>query len=160
MKRAIDGHPIGMPTEVTQPRVVAGDVPRRVSWILLAVAAVVIFLVGLVIGVVSRHSATTRVTPTTTITVHVAASSAPVASSGGGLSQFGDGVYQVGVDIAAGNYHTDGGTNCYWERLSALSGGFSGIIANGEPAGPATVRVESSDKGFGVHGGCPWPAVP
>jgi hypothetical protein len=151
-----------MPTDVTERRVIPEAGPRPVSWILLAVAAVVIFLIGLVIGALSQRSSGAHVTATTTITEAAPTAKVPIAASGstGELSQFGDGVYQVGVDIAAGNYHTDGGQDCYWERLSALSGGFSGIITNGEPTGPATVRVESSDKGFGVHGGCTWTAVP
>jgi hypothetical protein len=112
------------------------------------------------LGVLSRHPGVVRVGPTATVTVAAPAvvGTAP-ASQPVTQTQFGDGVYQVGVDIAPGNYHTDGGKNCYWERLSNLSGGFTGIISNGEPTEPTTVRVMSSDKGFGVHGGCTWTAV-
>lgn len=132
------------------------------SWILLAAIAVVIFLVGVTLGAVSRNSATVRVTmtatATTTVTVGGVIPSIP-AGSGGVRGQFSDGLYQVGVDIAPGNYRTEGGPTCYWERLSDLSGGFTGIIANGEPAEPKTVRVLASDKGFSVHGGCTWTQV-
>jgi hypothetical protein len=131
------------------------------SWILLAVIGVVIFIVGVTLGAVSRHTATVRTTTTATATVTVAAGPeiATVGPTGALLTQFGDGLYQVGVDIEAGNYHTDGGKDCYWERLSNLSGGFTGIISNGEPTGPTTVRVLASDKAFSVHGGCSWAEV-
>jgi hypothetical protein len=127
------------------------------SWILLAAVGVVIFLIGVTLGAVSRHTETVRVVTTATVTAEVAA---PVGAPATAQGSFGDGLYQVGVDIAAGNYHTDGGKNCYWERLSNLSGGFTAIIANGEPDAPTTVRVLTSDKAFSVHGGCNWVAVP
>jgi hypothetical protein len=135
------------------------------SWILLAAIGVVIFLIGVTLGAVSRHTTTVRVTATATVTVgelpEATAPTGPIeATVGGGQTQFGDGLYRVGTDIAAGNYRTDGGKDCYWERLSNLSGGFTGIIANGEPTEPTTVRVLASDKGFSVHGGCTWTQVP
>ena len=133
------------------------------SWFLLAVIGVVIFIVGVTLGAVSRHTptvrSTTTLTATATITVGETAASGSAVAGGPLLTQFGDGLYQVGVDIAAGNYHTDGGKNCYWERLSNLSGGFTGIISNGEPSSPTTVRVLASDKAFSVHGGCSWVEV-
>jgi hypothetical protein len=132
------------------------------SWILLAAIGVVIFLIGVTLGAVSRHTNTVRVTSTATVTVgELPAATAPIGTTvAGGQSQFGDGLYRVGTDIAAGNYRTSGGKDCYWERLSNLSGGFTGIIANGEPTEPTTVRVLASDKGFSVHGGCTWTQVP
>ncbi len=130
------------------------------SWVLLAAAGIIVFLVGVTFGALTRDSGSPRVRVTTTVTAVV---TAPALGAGGSVvgvgGQFGDGLYQVGVDISAGNYRTDGGKNCYWERLSDLSGGFSAIIANGEPTSPTTVRVMSSDKGFGVHGGCIWTRV-
>jgi hypothetical protein len=130
------------------------------SWILLAAIGVVIFLVGVTLGVLSRGSSTVRVTTTATVTAYAA----PAPSVGGAApavgGSFGDGLYRVGIDIAAGNYRTNGGPNCYWERLNNLSGGFTAIISNGEPTGPTTVRVNSSDKAFSVHGGCTWTVVP
>jgi hypothetical protein len=129
------------------------------SWILLAAIGVVIFLIGVTLGAVSRHTTTVRVTSTATVTVgELPPAVAPTA--GGAQSQFGDGLYRVGIDIAAGNYRTSGGKDCYWERLNNLSGGFTGIIANGEPTEPTTVRVLTSDKAFSVHGGCTWTQVP
>jgi hypothetical protein len=129
------------------------------SWIVLAVIGIVIFLIGVALGAISRHPATVRAVATTTVTV-VATTPIAVAEPSATGGSFGDGLYQVGVDIPAGNYHTDGGPSCYWERLNNLSGGFTGIISNGQPTVPTTVRVLASDKAFSVHGGCLWAAVP
>ena len=75
------------------------------------------------------------------------------------MTQFSDGEYIVGQDITSGNYRTAGGPECYWERLSNPSGGFTGIISNGEPTTPTTVRVLASDKAFNVKGGCLWTKI-
>jgi hypothetical protein len=121
------------------------------TWLLFAAIGVVIFLVGVTLGVLSRRSSTVRVTTTVT------AAAAP--SPGAARGSFTDGLYRVGVDISAGDYHTSGGANCYWERLNDVSGGFAAIITNGQPTGPTTVQVDSTDKGFSVHGGCTWAPV-
>jgi hypothetical protein len=134
--------------------VVPTESSRFAFWILLAAVGIVIFLVGVTLGAVTRRTATVQVTTTVT-SVATAGGKAPNPAG----DRFGDGLYQVGVDIASGNYQTAGGKDCYWERLRDLSGGFSAIIANGKPAAPVTVRVLPSDKGFGVHGGCIWTAV-
>ncbi len=62
--------------------------------------------------------------------------------------QFGDGTWVVGEDIEPGVYRNEGGTSCYWERLSGLSGEFGDIIANDNPDGPAVVEIASSDTAF------------
>jgi hypothetical protein len=128
------------------------------SWVFLAIIAIVLLLAGVGLGAVGRSPATVRVTATVTVSAVV---TAPViVGSAATATTFGDGQYQVGVDIPAGNYHTDGGHDCYWERLSDMSGGFTAIIANSESNGPQTVRVLASDKGFSVKGGCLWALVP
>jgi hypothetical protein len=124
-----------------------------------------ILLVGIALGALSRHPSNLRIALPVTVTATVTAAAAPPIAVGSPLTEsaietdFGDGLYQVGVDIAAGNYRTGGGRGCYWERLNNLSGGFTGIISNGEPTKPATVRVLASDKAFAVHGGCAWRRV-
>jgi hypothetical protein len=62
-------------------------------------------------------------------------------------STFGDGTYQVGADIVAGTYHTDGGSGCYWEK-STGSEGIDGIIGNDNVTGPVTLVIEPSVKFF------------
>jgi Skp family chaperone for outer membrane proteins len=54
---------------------------------------------------------------------------------------FSDGLYKVGTDIKAGTYHTEGGTNCYWAKLSSSDTG--DIISNNLADGPQTVVVDS-----------------
>lgn len=61
---------------------------------------------------------------------------------------FGDGVYLVGVDIVPGTYRNDGGSSCYWERLSGVSGTFGDIIANDNVDGPAVVAIAATDVAF------------
>jgi uncharacterized protein (DUF1786 family) len=62
-------------------------------------------------------------------------------------STFEDGTYQVGVDIIAGTYHTDGGSGCYWEKSTGAEG-IDGIIGNDNVTGPVTLVIEPSVKFF------------
>ena len=76
------------------------------------------------------------------------------------VTVFGDGTHIVGMDIRAGTYRNTGGEYCYWERLSAFSGEFDDIIANGILEGVrGVVTIEDSDKGFGSQGCGKWEAV-
>jgi hypothetical protein len=59
------------------------------------------------------------------------------------------GTYLVGVDIQPGIYKGIS-SDCYWERLSDLSGDLSGILANGNTDGQFYVEVLGSDKAFKV----------
>ena len=56
-------------------------------------------------------------------------------------NSFSDGLYQVGADIQAGQYHTDGGDTCYWAKLSTSD--TSSYIDNNLSAGPQTVTIDS-----------------
>lgn len=78
-------------------------------------------------------------TPTSTATP---ASKKPYAA-------FGDGIWLVLDDIVPGTYETaneDG--NCYWARLSGVSGTLGEIVANENAAGHAIVAIDNSDKAF------------
>ncbi|MHB8670479.1 MAG: hypothetical protein ACYDAD_07975 [Acidimicrobiales bacterium] len=55
-------------------------------------------------------------------------------------SQFSDGLFQVGRDIAPGSYHTDGADSCYWAELRSSS--TNDISSNNLGAGPQTVTVQ------------------
>ena len=63
---------------------------------------------------------------------------------------FGNGTWEVGVDIEAGTYASSAdGLGCYWERLSGFEGTLSEILANGVPnEGPVIVTILPTDKGF------------
>ncbi|MGC0142114.1 hypothetical protein [Pseudactinotalea sp. Z1732] len=69
---------------------------------------------------------------------------------------FGNGTWRVGEDIEPGTYRTDGGSGCYWERLSGFSGEFSDIISNDFTSGPSTVTIQGSDAGFSSQGCGTW----
>lgn len=51
---------------------------------------------------------------------------------------FGDGVWEVNVDIQPGKYKTEGGGDCYWAKLKENDD----IINNDIPGGPTTVTIE------------------
>lgn len=62
---------------------------------------------------------------------------------------FSDGIHLVGIDIQPGLYRNDGSTeNCYWARLSGLSGQFADLIANGNPQGQTYVEIFETDRAF------------
>ncbi|MEV0318301.1 PASTA domain-containing protein [Streptomyces sp. NPDC050658] len=67
-----------------------------------------------------------------------------------------DGTYMVGEDIDPGTYKTDGGGNCYWERLSGTGGDLGDIIANDLPSGSSYVTIAPSDKAFSSTGCGTW----
>ncbi|MGK2948639.1 MAG: hypothetical protein ACSLFP_08705 [Acidimicrobiales bacterium] len=53
---------------------------------------------------------------------------------------FGNGVWEVGVDIQPGKYKTAGSDSCYWSKNTASGD----IIDNDLPSGPSTVVIEPS----------------
>jgi hypothetical protein len=73
----------------------------------------------------------------------------------------GEGTFVVGTEVKPGTYRTAGsdGINCYWARLSGLSGSFGEILANGNVNGPTTVTIRRSDKGFETTGCAEWRKV-
>lgn len=84
----------------------------------------------------------------------------PAQVAGGPLTSFGDGTWEVGVDIEPGKYKTPGprGSGCYYERQGGDDGSFSDIIDNNFAEGPATVTIKASDKFFETSG-CDWAKV-
>jgi hypothetical protein len=102
-----------------------------------------------------------------TDTVYVTVPAAPpttattAAAAAGPATSFGDGIYEVNVDIAPGTYKTrvpETSRNCYWERMKDFSGGVGSIAANDnlDPGSPATVRIAKSDAGFKSSGCGTW----
>lgn len=61
----------------------------------------------------------------------------------GPLTSFGDGLWEVGVDVAAGKYKTSGGSDCYWSRLK--SSDTTDYIDNSLGAGPQTVQIKAGE---------------
>ena len=76
----------------------------------------------------------------------------PPAATASPTDPFGEGIYQVGVDIAAGTWVNDGvGVLCYWARLSGFGGDVSEIIATDNREGQHIVTIEADDSGFDSH---------
>ena len=79
------------------------------------------------------------------------------------LTRFGDGVYRVGVDIAAGVYRSDQQFEvgeCRWRRVSDFGGTRSGVISGGgSESGDWIVEVKSDDVGFESSGCGEWTPV-
>jgi hypothetical protein len=70
----------------------------------------------------------------------------PITSSP--TAPFGDGTYIVGTDIAPGRWRAEGGSGCYWERLSGFGGTLDEIIANDFGSATPVVEIRATDKGF------------
>ena len=81
---------------------------------------------------------------------------APEPEESGAGTIPGDGTFLVGEDIQPGTYRTDGEEGCYWARLSDASGELESIIANGNPQGPTTVTISTSDAAFETNGCSGW----
>jgi hypothetical protein len=79
------------------------------------------------------------------------ASGGTVSVPGRVLTAFGDGSWQVGVDVAPGTYTTVGGLDCRHALRAALTGG--DIAASAVEPDPATV-VLTEDSGYFETAGC------
>lgn len=125
---------------------------------------------GLLTPPTSTPAPTSRVWPTGTAATSVyvpeptttkpAPTAAPTKPAGPRTS-FGEGVWEVGVDIAAGKYKTTGsdGYGCYYARLKTGDGSLGDIIDNNDTDGPATVTIKSSDGYFDTSGCAAWSKV-
>src|SRR4051812_32433625 len=69
---------------------------------------------------------------------------------------FSSGTYLVGSEISPGTWHTNGGSQCYYERDRDTNDTVSWIIANDNFTGPTMITVSSSDVLVTFHGDCTW----
>jgi hypothetical protein len=147
--------------------------PRRWPW---AVGGIVLgLLAGGVVGALAFATITVVASPpvertitvaappppaeTITVTVPAPPPEAPAAAAPAGpLSTFGDGVWEVGVDIVPGKYKTSGTDSygCYYARLKNNDGSISDIISNGFGQGPVTVTIKDGDGYFETSGCIDW----
>jgi hypothetical protein len=72
---------------------------------------------------------------------------------------FGDGMFLVGEDVAAGRYRSTGDGSCTWSRLSGFGGSVDEVIASAVGVGPQEVVLRGSDKGFASSGCGGWTRV-
>jgi uncharacterized protein DUF2510 len=142
----------------------------QATWVLLVAGLVI----GLVIGVASAGGGSTKTRTVAGPTVHVTATppapSVTVTATPTVVkvvathtktktvifhptyNKYGEGTYVVGKEIQPGDYHTTGGSDCYWATLHSLD--TSDIIDNSNSTGPQTIEVPSSAKALEVGGSC------
>lgn len=81
----------------------------------------------------------------------------PTTIADGSEVTFGDGTWQVGVDIPSGTYRsTDPTESCYAARLSGLGGTLDDVIANQLVDHSLIVTIASTDAGFESSGCGTW----
>jgi hypothetical protein len=137
-----------------------------------AVAAAIAIGIVAVIAVVAEkdrgrdHPAaivTTSTHPSTTAPTYIPTTRTSTPPPGPAPTIQRNGTYLVGVDIQPGTWRTtgaSGSTDCFWSRLSALTGEFDAIIANGSSDGPQVVTIKPDDKAFSVQGCSTWTLIP
>lgn len=62
--------------------------------------------------------------------------------------EFGNGTWEVGVDIKPGRYRTVPGDRCYWARLRNRSGGVGSIVDNNNARGEQEIIVIASSDAY------------
>ncbi len=140
----------------------------RWPWIL---GIIVAFAAGIGIGTAgntgggatsARETVTVRVpAPAGETPAETAAAEKPPAKPAGPATTMGNGVYQVGVDVQAGQYKTAGPPAdavipmCYWARNKDDSGEFEALIPNGTVEGPGSVTVNAGEF-VELSGDCTW----
>lgn len=160
-------HPINSPYPPLPPR------KKKVwPWVLGGLSIPVLVLGGCTALVVSAGSSIdtsssptpVKRVPAETVASFIAPTSTlpvvPPTPAGPASKIRKDGTYLVGTDIAAGTYRSSGGDFCYWERLSALTGSFSAIIANNADEGQQFVTILPGDKAFKSQGCGTWELIP
>ena len=80
-----------------------------------------------------------------------------VSVPGRELTSFGDGTWQVGVDVLPGTYATVGGVDCRHAFSAAVTG--SDIVKSAVAPGPATVVLAEDDGWFATSGCSTWTRV-
>ncbi len=82
------------------------------------------------------------------------------AATSSQTANFSNGMYLVGIDVAAGTWRADSpSTSCYWERLRNING-TGDIIANYFGNTPAVITVLATDVAIGTSGCGTWTRVP
>lgn len=91
----------------------------------------------------AQRPATVTVTmpPVTRVVTVTVTPPAPPPPPPGPRQSFGDGLWEVGVDVAAGKYKTDGGGSCYHAVLRSPDG--FDIESNKIGSGPRTIVVKA-----------------
>ncbi len=141
------------PTEIGMPEPAA--VPRQRSVAVWSVVA------GMAAGAIGTLTAAAIVSAPAVVPVPQAvareipeprvAFAGTVSVPGRELTSFGDGTWQVGIDVAPGTYTTTGGPDCRYALRPAATG--ADIVGNTVSPNPSTV-VLSNDSGYFATSGC------
>lgn len=62
--------------------------------------------------------------------------------------QFGDGTWEVGVDIEPGRYRIEPDSGCYWARLRDRGAGVDSVIQNANPRGQQEIVDIAGSDGY------------
>jgi hypothetical protein len=164
---AVVARPVQGPAVVARPTRVAPAraQPLRRRWPAAVGGLAAGLTMGTVgaVGAVFALSATTVVTTTAAVpasAVSAASLSPNVSVPGRVLTAFGDGTWQVGVDVAPGTYMTAGavdGTTCSHALRTTRTGGK--LTASSTGPGRATVVLAAVDGWFATSGCATWTRV-
>ncbi|MGB3437264.1 MAG: hypothetical protein WBA97_00820 [Actinophytocola sp.] len=153
-----------------QPPTAPSKSSKRGVWIVVVIGA---FILGVAVGLAgnSTGSGTKSARETVTVRVPAGEGEAPPAepaqaeasppAPAGPAATMSSGIYQVGVDVQAGQYKTAGpedneyGLGCYWARLKNDTGEFDAIISNGNLDGPGSFTVNAGEF-VELSGDCTW----
>lgn len=105
----------------------------------------------------SEYRASTVATSVSQAPIGTVAETPAAVAPTGPAAEFGEGQFEVGVDIVAGKYRTAGPEEnimdmCYVERSRNASSEFGSIIANDIVKGPHTIAVKNGE--FVTNSGC------
>jgi hypothetical protein len=141
------------PAQAPPPPATKAKKPRRWPWILGILAA---FGLGAAVGSAGGSTpapagagaSTSAVATSPAHSTAAPPATTQAAAPAGPKTEFGDGTYLVGTDIAVGSYKSsgprpDGVGQCYWARLRDDSG--ANIIANNLGAGATRVTVKKGE---------------
>ena len=127
--------------------------PRRKSWFLRhkLLSAVPVLLVVAAFG--NGGGDLDPAASTTTVTPVAPSPSTP------GVPTYGDGAYEVGVDIPVGTYRSSADTHtCYWATLRGFGGDLDDIVEHGSRS-PVVVELTGRLAGFETQGCGDWTPV-
>jgi hypothetical protein len=150
-RRPYQGHPYPAPPPVPKPKT------RKGLTVLLAATGLVIgLIIGGSIGSAGQAPVTAEPAPTASTAkkpVEKEAEKKPAT--------FGDGTYEVGVDIEPGRYKVTvpaDGAMCLYQRLKDDTGDRGTIIAQDvkQPGAKASVTIKKSDGFFETSGCGEW----
>jgi hypothetical protein len=128
---------------------------------ILIIAGIVLMI--MLIASLSRGSETTHPVapiPSRSQALPTPQPTLPPTTPAGPLTTFGEGVWEVGVDIVPGKYKTggdDGGVmGCYYARKKTGDDSSGDILGQDYSHGPITVTIKDSDGYFDTSGCQDW----